>query len=106
MDLSYVVRPLHFTWANTGSFSSRLQIIVEEGFIMFGHCTNTASFFSVLMAALIFSLSLAGVAAAEQTNTNLGKGALQNNTTGSNNTASGLQALFSNATGYVNTATG
>ena len=38
---------------------------------MFSHSTNTASFFSVLMAALIFSLSLAGVAAA-QGNTSLG----------------------------------
>ena len=48
---------------------------------MFRHSTNTASFFSVLIVALIFSLSLAGVAAA-QTNTSLGTGALQNNTTG------------------------
>jgi hypothetical protein len=38
------------------------------------------------MAALIFSLSLAGVAVA-QGNTSLGKDALQNNTTGSANTA-------------------
>jgi len=28
---------------------------------MFSHSTNTASFFSVLIAALIFSLSLAGL---------------------------------------------
>ena len=56
---------------------------------MFSHSTNTASFFSVLIAALIFSLSLAGVAAA-QGNTSLGAGALQNNTTGSYNTASGV----------------
>ena len=41
---------------------------------MLRHSTNTASFFSVLMVALIFSLSLAGVAAA-QTNTSLGTGA-------------------------------
>ena len=34
---------------------------------MLRHSTNTASFFSVLMAALIFSLSLAGVAAAQTT---------------------------------------
>ena len=33
---------------------------------MFSHSTNTASFFSVLIAALIFSLSLAGVAAAQE----------------------------------------
>jgi hypothetical protein len=46
---------------------------------MFNHSTNTASFFSVL-AALIFSLSLAGIAAS-QGNTSLGTGALQNNTT-------------------------
>ena len=54
---------------------------------MFCHSTNTASFFSVLMAALIFSLSLAGIAVA-QNNTSLGTGALQSNTTGSANTAS------------------
>jgi predicted amidohydrolase YtcJ len=49
---------------------------------MFCHSTNTASFFSVLMAALIFSLSLAGVASA-QDNTSFGTGALQNNARGS-----------------------
>jgi len=65
---------------------------------MFRHSTNTVSFFSVLMDALIFSLSLAGVAAA-QTNTSLGAGALVNNTTGINNTASGVNALLSNTTG-------
>jgi Tfp pilus assembly protein PilV len=54
---------------------------------MIHHTTNTASFFSVLIAAFIFSLSLTGVAAA-QGNTSLGTGALQNNTTGSFNTAS------------------
>ena len=61
---------------------------------MFGHSTNAASFFSVLMAALIFSLSLAGSAAA-QGNTRLGTGALQHNTTGQYNTASGFDALLS-----------
>ena len=65
---------------------------------MFSHSTDTASFFSVLVAAFIFSLSLAGVAAA-QGNTSLGAGALQNNTTGNFNTAIGLNALFSNTTG-------
>ena len=60
---------------------------------MFRHSINTASFFSVLIAALIFSLSLAGVAAA-QGNTSLGTGALQSNTTGSYNTAIGSNALF------------
>jgi len=72
---------------------------------MFSHSTNTASFFSVLIAALIFSLSLAGVAAA-QTNTSLGTGALQNNTTGEANTAIGVDALFRNTTGSDNTALG
>jgi Tfp pilus assembly protein PilV len=65
---------------------------------MFSHSTNTAWFFPVLIAALIFSLSLAGVAAA-QGNTSLGTGALQNNTTGSLNTAIGQDALFSNSIG-------
>src|SRR5262249_50611516 len=47
---------------------------------MFRHSTNTASFFCVLIAGLIFLLSLAGVAAA-QGNTKLGEGALASNTT-------------------------
>jgi hypothetical protein len=72
---------------------------------MFSHSTNSASLFSVLIAALIFSLSLAGVGGA-QTNTSLGAGALQNNTTGSFNTAIGLQALLTNSTGGQNTASG
>ena len=72
---------------------------------MFRNSTNTASFFSILMAALIFSLSLAGVAGA-QGNTSLGINALGNNTTGNFNTAIGVQALFSNTTGGANTAAG
>ena len=40
------------------------------------------------------------------TNTAVGSGALQANTTGSNNTANGIQALLSNTTGYWNTANG
>ena len=59
---------------------------------MHRHSTNTPSFYSVLTAALVFWLALAGVAAA-QSNTSLGTGALQHNTTGQNNTASGFQAL-------------
>ena len=43
---------------------------------------------------------------AGQTNTSLGTGALQNNTTGEFNTALGLDALLSNTTGGFNTATG
>src|SRR5262245_53270654 len=54
---------------------------------MFSHSINTA-----LIAALIFSLSLAGVAAA-QSNTSLGTGALQNNATGSYTRASYLIAI-------------
>jgi trimeric autotransporter adhesin len=57
------------------------------------------------MAALIFSLSLAGVAAAVG-NTSLGTDALENITTGDFNTAIGLNALFSNTTGDANTASG
>ena len=92
----------------------------QGGYYMFRH--STAWFFSVLIVALIFSLSLAGVAAA-QTNTSLGTGALRatpraattppsdsdalfSNTTGSNNTATGVNALFSNTTGDNNTASG
>ena len=72
---------------------------------MSSHSTDTASFFSVLIAALIFSLSQAGVAVA-QDNTSLGTNALLSNTTGSFNTAIGLNALFSNTTGSQNTAGG
>ena len=54
---------------------------ITGGFFMFGHSTHPASFFSVLIAALILSLSLVGVAAA-QTNTSLGTNALVSNTTG------------------------
>ena len=72
---------------------------------MLRHSTNTASFLSVVIAVLMFSLSLAGVAAA-QGNTSLGTGALQNNTTGSQNTAVGFQTLSGNGTGRGNTAIG
>src|SRR5262245_20472538 len=72
---------------------------------MFSHSTNTASFFSVLMALLVFSISLMQVAEA-QGNTSLGINALGTNTTGNFNTAIGLNALFSNSTGSQNTATG
>ena len=72
---------------------------------MFCHTTNTTSFFSVLIAALICSISLAGGAAA-QTNTKLGSGALQKNTVGLLNTASGFNALYNNTTGDSNTASG
>ena len=61
---------------------------------------------SLLLAGLIFSLCLAGVAAA-QTNTSLGTGALvSNTTTGGANTAIGVNALASNTLGSFNTATG
>ena len=72
---------------------------------MLSHSTYTTSFFSVLIGALIFSLSLAGVAWA-QTNTSLGTNALFSNTTGINNTAIGFDALVSNTAGSANTATG
>ena len=72
---------------------------------MFSHSTNTASFFSVLIATLIFSLSLAGIAWA-QGNTSLGINALGTNTTGSLNNATGASALQRNATGTNNTASG
>src|SRR5215831_15875606 len=73
---------------------------------MFQHSTNAASCFSVLIVALIYSLSLAGVASAQTGNTSLGTGALVNNTTGIDNTAIGLNALENNTTGNNNTASG
>ena len=72
---------------------------------MSSHSIKAASLFSVLMAALIFLLSLTGVAAAQR-NTGLGTGALQNNTTGRDNTASGVNALVNNTSGDYNTAIG
>src|SRR5262249_22250718 len=68
---------------------------------MSSHSTSTALFLSVVISTLIFSLFQAGVAAA-QTNTSLGAGALQSNTTGSNNTAIGFVALGSNTAGINN----
>ena len=73
---------------------------------MFRHSTTTASFLSVVIAVLMFWLSLAGVAAAQQDNTSLGTGALVSNTTGDLNTAIGANALLSNTTGDFNTASG
>src|SRR5215468_7529307 len=73
---------------------------------MFQHSTNAASCFSVLIVALIYSLSLAEVASAQTGNTSLGTGALVNNTTGIDNTAIGLSALHNNSTGNLNTASG
>ena len=72
---------------------------------MLRNSTKTASVFSVVIAALLFSLSLEGIAAA-QSNTSLGQGALVSNSTGSNNTAVGLNALGSNSTGNISTAVG
>jgi endosialidase-like protein len=72
---------------------------------MVRHAPHTAALFSVLLAALMVSLSLAGGAAA-QSNTSLGAGALQNNTTGGFNIAIGALALGSNTTGSANTASG
>jgi hypothetical protein len=72
---------------------------------MFQHSINAASFMSVLLA-VTFSFSVTGVAPAQDQNTTLGVGALQNNTTGGNNTAIGVQTLFENTTGAINTAIG
>src|SRR5215470_18094825 len=86
---------------------------------MFHHSTNPTSFFSILIAVLIFSLSLAGVAGAGDSiviglpipapsiaNTSLGDGALLNNDTGQSNTAIGYHALLGNESGNYNTAIG
>jgi hypothetical protein len=72
---------------------------------MCGRSKNIAGSLFVLIAALVFSLSLVGIAAA-QDNTSLGMGALRSNTTGTENTASGVNALGSDATGSLNTASG
>ena len=61
---------------------------------MFRHSTNTASFLSVVIAVLMFSLSLAAVGAGQQDNTSLGTGALFSNTTGDLNSAIGANALL------------
>jgi Chaperone of endosialidase len=75
---------------------------------MFRHSTNTASFFSVLIGAFIFLLFVVGGAwaAQAQDNTDLGKDALKNNTTGFGNTTGGAGALISNTAGNANTAIG
>src|SRR5262245_33873850 len=105
------------------------QIRFKGRVYMFSHSTHAASFFSVLIAALIYTISLPGVAWA-QGNTSLGTGALQNNTgflntppaepvrccstaagtpmlfDGGWNTAIGTNSLFFNTTGDFNTAIG
>jgi trimeric autotransporter adhesin len=78
----------------------------EGGYEMFCHSTTTASRGAVLLAALLCSPSLAGIAAAQDNaNTSLGTGALPNNT-GRLNTAIGFETLFNNTEGEQNTATG
>jgi hypothetical protein len=57
--------PVVFAWGDRVEETNSTNQLDRE---MFRHSTNTASFFSVLIVALIFSLSLAGAAAA-QTNT-------------------------------------
>src|SRR5215813_3413390 len=72
---------------------------------MFSH-SNTARFFCVLIAALIYSLSLAGVASAQTGNTSLGTDALAHNTTGIDNTAIGAFANVSTGNLFNATAIG
>jgi hypothetical protein len=74
----------------------------QGGFICFAILPTLLRFSPSLWLALIFLLSLAGVAAA-QGSTSLGIGALQNNTTGQFSTASGVDALFGSVTGNSNT---
>src|SRR4029450_8575072 len=79
---------------------------------MVRHSTNTASLCSVLLAALIVSLSLVGVAAAQTTSRGQDQTALLGpsrsliNSTGDFNTASVFNALYANTTGDFNTASG
>ena len=68
---------------------------------MFRHSTNTASFLSVVIAVLMFSLSLAGVAAAQQDNTSLGTGALEQHHGRASTPPSESNALLSNTTGEL-----
>src|SRR5262245_14567604 len=72
---------------------------------MVPNSAKTGLFLSGLFATLVFSLSLAGVVAA-QVHTGFETAALQKNPTGSYDTASGVHALSSNATGHCNTAAG
>ena len=51
-------------------------------------------------------LSVVGIADARNPNTAYGTGALQNNTTGTDDSAFGFDALFSNTIGVSNTAIG
>src|SRR4029450_4901511 len=79
---------------------------------MVRHSTNTASLCSVLLAALIVSLSLVGVAAAQTTSRGedqtalLGPSSMRINSTGALHTASAFNALYANTTGDFNTASG
>ncbi|HXV78691.1 MAG TPA: tail fiber domain-containing protein [Candidatus Binatia bacterium] len=99
MIINHVLSAM-IVFLGSGSSSAR----TTGGSYIFRQCTNTDLFFSVI-AAVVFSLYLVGVAAA-QSNTSLGPGAFQNNTTGIYNTASGVSALLHNTTGNYNTAIG
>src|SRR5262249_3909342 len=89
-----------------GSSSSRLQKqLLREDLHMFSH-SNTASFFCVLIAALIYSLSLAGVASAQTGNTSLGTDTLAHNTRGNQTTATEINALQNHSPDNTNTASG
>ena len=81
--------------------ASREHACAGVGLYIFRHYTCLV-FLSVLIVALIFSVCLAGIAAA-QSNTGLGSGALVSNTTGGNNTAIGFGANVS--AGNLNNAT-
>lgn len=92
------------TAGNTISFTQAMTLD-SSGRLLVGLTSGTYKL-EVSEDASIYGVRVGRGAGGISSNTALGSGALQSNTTGNSNTASGLQALPSNTTGVQNTASG
>jgi len=86
--------------------TERLRIDSSGRLLVGTSSASGANFLQVNSDALINGITVGRGLASVSTNTAVGNGALQANTTGINNTAVGKDALDSNTTGSSNTATG
>ena len=106
------------SWTSSGITYTGLKVNVTDtasaaGSKLFDLQSNGTSQVSVdssgsleVASELVNNITVGRGAGAISSNTAVGSGALQANTTGDNNTANGFQALYSNTTGSRNTANG